>query len=109
MGREIKIGLASKLDFENNDEDIFEFYLSSLYGSVHSASGETKKYLPKVQKGALITLHINTKKGSIGFSVNGLFKGVAFKSEKIEYNELFLTVEMSDIGQMIMVSDDADY
>ena len=57
----------------------------------------------------MLTLHINTKKGSIGFSVNGLFKGVAFKSEKIEYDELYLKVEMSEIGQMIMVSDDANY
>jgi len=57
----------------------------------------------------MLTLHINTKKGSIGFSVNGLFKGVAFKSDKIEYDELYLTVEMSEVGQMIMVSDDANY
>ena len=46
----------------------------------------------------MLTLHINTKKGSIGFSVNGLFKGVAFKSDKIEYDELYLTIEMSEIG-----------
>jgi hypothetical protein len=57
----------------------------------------------------MLTLHVNTKKGSIGFSQNGLFKGVAFKSEKIEYDELYLTIEMSSVGQMIMVSDDCNY
>lgn len=57
----------------------------------------------------MLTIHVNTKKGSLGFSVNGLFKGIAFKSEKIEYDELYLTVQMSQIGQMVMVSDDAPY
>ena len=55
----------------------------------------------------MLSVHVNSKKGTLGFSVNGLFKGVAFKSEIIEYDELFLSIEMSTMGQMIILSDDA--
>ena len=46
----------------------------------------------------MLTVHVNPKRGTLGFSVNGLFKGVAFKSETIEYDEMYLTIEMNTIG-----------
>ena len=79
-------------------------------GKVRINGSKGKKYASKVEPGSVVEVYVDCEKGTISFCVNDHFKGQAAQCEFIKNGGIFLSVQMLDKGDTIMLvqPDDGD-
>jgi hypothetical protein len=94
---ELKIGVATKKEFNYNSAFCDYDYGFAFYGLGqlrHGSNASGSPYGKKFKKEGALGVFLDMNKGTISFSLNGEFFGVAFKSDALKKGPCYAAVSL---------------